>query len=93
MSSQRIDQIIPGQSLQEEEYQTLPLASGLVKCGGGVGGFFLACEDLGRMFDHSFPACASFFYVYFFEVEISSRTLIPLFMPGSVQWLTELRRL
>ena len=23
-----------------------------------VGGFFLACEDLGKMFDHSFPACA-----------------------------------
>ena len=25
-----------------------------------------------------------FFFVFFFEVEISSRTLIPLFMPGSV---------
>ena len=48
--------------------------------GGGGGGFFLACEDFGRMFDHSFPACA----LFFFEVEISSRTLIPLFMPGSV---------
>ena len=46
--------------------------------GGGVG-FFLACEDFGRMFD--FPACTFFF---FFEVEISSHTLIPLFMPGSV---------
>ena len=45
--------------------------------GGGGGGFFLACEDLGRMFDHSPPAL-------FFKVEISSRTLIPLFMPGSV---------
>ena len=33
------------------------------------------------MVDHSFPA-----YDFFssFEVEISSRTLIPLFMPGSV---------
>ena len=41
------------------------------------GGFFLASgEDLDRMFDHSFPACAFFF---FFKVEISSRTLIPLF--------------
>ena len=38
------------------------------------GGFFLACEDLGRMFDHSFPARA--FFVP--EVEISSRTLISL---------------
>ena len=45
------------------------------------GGFFLACEDFGRMFDHSFPACAFFFGV---EVEISSRTLIPLFTSGSV---------
>ena len=31
------------------------------------------------MFDHSFPA-----HVFFFKVEISSRTIIPLFMPGSV---------
>ena len=33
------------------------------------------------MFDHRFPACAFFFF--FFE-EIISRTLIPLFRPGSV---------
>ena len=45
------------------------------------GGFFLACEDLGRMFHHSFPACAFFF---FFKVEIRLRTLISLFRPGSV---------
>ena len=32
-----------------------------------------------RMFDHSFPECA-----FFLEVEISSRTKISLFMPGSV---------
>ena len=31
------------------------------------------------MFNHSFPTCTFFFYV-----EISSRTLIPLLMPGSV---------
>ena len=31
--------------------------------------------------DQSFPACAFFF---FFKVEISSRTLIPLYRPGSV---------
>ena len=48
--------------------------------GGGGGGFFLACKDLGRMFDNSFPACAFFF----FKVEISSHTLIPLLRPGSV---------
>ena len=33
------------------------------------------------MFDSSFPACAFFF---FFEREISSRSLIPLFVQGSV---------
>ena len=44
----------------------------------GGGAFFLASEDFGRMFDYSFPACA------FFEMEISSRTLIPLFRPESV---------
>ena len=45
----------------------------------GGGGFFLACEDFGRMFDNSFSACA-----FFFKVKISSRTLIPLFRTGSV---------
>ena len=49
---------------------------------GGGGGFFLMCEDFGRMFNSSFPACVFFF---FFKVEISSRTLIPLFWPESVQ--------
>ena len=48
-------------------------------CGGGSGGFFLACKDFGRMFDYSFPTCT-----FFFKVEISLRTLIPLFRPGSV---------
>ena len=28
----------------------------------GGGGFFLACEDLGRMFDNSFPVCVFFFF-------------------------------
>ena len=28
---------------------------------GGGGGFFLACEDFGRMFDHPFAACTHFF--------------------------------
>ena len=48
-----------------------------------VVGFFLACEDFGRMFDNSSPACA-FFFLFSFKVEISSRTLIPLFRPESV---------
>ena len=57
-------------------------------CGGD---FFLACETLGEMFDHSFPVCAFLcvllllLLLLFFVVkaEISSRTLIPLFSPGS----------
>ena len=43
-------------------------------------GFFLACEDFRRMFDHSFPTCAFFF----FKVEISLYTLISLSTPGLV---------
>ena len=43
------------------------------------GGFFLACEDFGRMFDHTLPACA-----FSPIVGISSHTLIPLFAPRSV---------
>ena len=51
--------------------------NGVVVLIAGGGGFFLACEDFGRMFDHSFSVCTFFF---FFEVEVSSRTQIPLFM-------------
>ena len=37
------------------------------------------------MLDHSSPACTLFFcFLFCFEVEISSRTIIPLFMPGPV---------
>ena len=58
----------------------------------GCDGFFPCCKDLGggggggRRFGDSFPTCAfsSFFVVVFFYMEISSSTLIPLFMPGSV---------
>ena len=45
------------------------------------GGVLLACEDFGRIFNHSFPACA---FKFFFLVEMNSRTLIPLFTPGSI---------
>ena len=44
-------------------------------------GFFLACEDLGRMFDYSFPH--ALFSSFFFKVKISLCTLIPLFGPES----------
>ena len=42
--------------------------------------FFLASDHFGRMLDHSFPGCAFLFFL----LEISSRTQILLFMPGSV---------
>ena len=51
---------------------------------GGGGGFFLPCQDFGRMFDNLFLDWAFFFFFLFFKVEIRSRTLIPLFRPGSV---------
>ena len=69
-------------SLRRKENATVRVCAG--------GGFVLTCEDLGRMFNHSFLACAFFS----FEAEISLCTRIPLFMPGSVHsdlrqlWLT-----
>ena len=45
------------------------------------GGFFLACGDFGWRLDDSFPP-ALFVFFFFFKVEISSCTLIPLFRPG-----------
>ena len=39
----------------------LSMYYGIKSGGGGGGGFLLACEDFGRMFDNSFPACAFFF--------------------------------
>ena len=54
--------------------------------------FSLACEDLGRMFDNSFPACVFFVcFVLFCFGGISLRTLIPLFRlrsvhSGSASW-------
>ena len=60
-----------------------PLTILCIIIGGGGGGLFLAGEDFGRMCDHPFPACA-FFFFFSFEVKISSRTLVPLFRPGSI---------
>ena len=40
----------------------------------GGGGFILACEEFGRMFHYSFPACT-----FFFKAEISMHALISLF--------------
>ena len=62
---------------------TLSQGPPLLKTGGGGGdggGFILACEVFGKCLTvHSQP-----FTFFFFNVEISSRTLIPLFTPGSV---------
>ena len=55
------------------------LCNPLISVGGG-GGIFLACKGLGRLFDHSYPACASFFFLQ----EINSHTVTALFRPGSV---------
>ena len=45
-----------------------------------MGWWLFASEDLGRMFDCSFPDCVFFF----FFSGVSTRTLIPLCRPGSV---------
>ena len=68
----------------------------------GDGGFSLACEDLGRMFDNSFPACVFVIFIIIIIIviiiiisiaEIRSLTVIRLLRPGfSPQWLSELRR-
>ena len=34
----------------------------------GGGSFLLACEDLGKMFDTSFPTCALYIYIYMFRL-------------------------
>ena len=49
------------------------------------GRFLLACEKFMKMFDKSFPACVLFCFCFvLLVVGINSRTLIPLFRPGSV---------
>ena len=49
--------------------------------GGGVGGFFLACEDF---LENVRSFMLHFAFFFFFKVESSTRTLIPVFRPGSV---------
>ena len=44
-------------------FRTKPWESGNGGCGGG---FFLACENFGRMFDHSFPVSAFWFFFVLF---------------------------
>ena len=65
------DREVRGQFLHERSLPVLPSidttgGSGGGGGGGGGGSYFLACEDLWRMFDHSFPACAFFFLLFFF---------------------------
>ena len=69
----------------ENQARVAELKVGIITCvnrkWSGRGSFFPACQDLERMYNHSFPACTFFLA---FKVEISLRTLIPLFRPGSV---------
>ena len=57
---------------------------------GSSGGLFLVCEDFWEIVrpfiprPHFLSSSSSFFFLLLFEVEISSRTLISLFMPESV---------
>ena len=50
-----------GGERQKVPQEILPVESQVLMCRmKGCGGIFLACEDSGRMFDHSFPASAFF---------------------------------
>ena len=55
--------------------------------------FFLACEDLGRKFDHSFPASAFFSFLFLLSGNYLAHTNSTLYARISPQWLGELRRL
>ena len=57
------------------------------------GGFFLPCEDFGRMFDHSFPARTVCFFSGEGGVETIAHSNFTLYARISPQWLNELKRL
>ena len=57
--------------------------------GGGGGGLLLACEDLGRVFDNSFPVCAFFLKWRLDRTHTNSTSEIKI----SLQWLSKLRSL
>ena len=57
---------------------------------GDTDGFFLMCEDLGRMFDNSFTACT--FLNFEVEIGYTRYTSTPL-ARISPQWLSKLRQL
>ena len=52
--------------------------------------FFLLCEDFGRMFNHSFPACGFFFF--FLSGDYIAHNYYTIHARISSQWLSELRR-
>ena len=71
---------------QRVTYIGMPREENSVSFTGGGGGFFLACENFGECSTvHSLPELfflsLSLSLFFFFEVEISSRRLISLFMP------------
>ena len=49
-----------------------------------IGGFFLACENLGKMFDHPFPACD-------FVVVVVVVVVFQVVSPDVILWLTGLK--
>ena len=55
------------------------------------GGFFLTCNDFGRMFDHSFTACA-FLFLFFWSGDYLAHANSSLYARISPQWLTGPRR-
>ena len=57
---------------------------------GSDGVFLLACEDFGRMFNHSFPTCA-FFAVL--KWRLACAYYFPSLARVSPQWLSKLRQL
>ena len=66
------DQHVTKDYVKELAFSKYVLSKKAGLCPAGGGGLFLACEDFGRMFDSSFPACT--FFLLLFKVEISSHT-------------------
>ena len=69
--------------IQREHQRTWPFDSRLQRSSLG-GGFVLASEEFGRMFDRLRFYLSIYLFIYLFEVQIRSRTLIPVFGPFSV---------
>ena len=59
-----------------------------IRNGYTIGGFLLACEDFGRMFDHSFPVCTFFFFFWSGDwLAHTNSTLYAMINPWWLSWL------